>query len=219
MNNSSDIGVGPRVDLGRKNEHLDRSTNSSLTPHLMGQEVQECNFVTGLQTLKPQGINKNKTMKGPIQRKSKAGRNLEGKENHARGARGQMHGEEKKEVTMMEVEANGVGAKRKERLPLEEIPVNDETVSEMTLIKRKLDRQQGLVVPSIRRGGGLALLWKSSTKVDVQTFSPRHIDAIVTEEQSKKQWRFMGFYGHPETNKRMDSWRFLEELSTRSTLP
>lgn len=55
-------------------------------------------------------------------------------------------------------------------------------VAEMARIKCKLDRQQSLVVPSVRRGGGLALLWKSSMKVDVQTFSPRHIDTIVTEE-------------------------------------
>ena len=45
-------------------------------------------------------------------------------------------------------------------------------VSEMTRIKRKLDQQQGLVVLSVRRGKGLALLWKSSMKVDVQTYSP-----------------------------------------------
>ena len=45
-------------------------------------------------------------------------------------------------------------------------------VSEMTCIKCKLDRQQGLVVLSVRRGKGLALLWKSSMKVDVQTYSP-----------------------------------------------
>jgi len=56
-------------------------------------------------------------------------------------------------------------------------------------------------------------------KVDVQTYSPRHIDAIVTEEQGNKQWRFTGFYGHPKTNKREESWRLLEELSTRSDLP
>ncbi|XP_075665201.1 uncharacterized protein LOC142634832 [Castanea sativa] len=55
---------------------------------------------------------------------------------------------------------------------------------EMALMKRKLDRQQGLVVPS-----------------------------------SKNQWRFTGFYGHPETNKQMESWRLLEELSSRSSLP
>lgn len=92
-------------------------------------------------------------------------------------------------------------------------------VSKMALIKHKLDWQQGLVVPSGRRGGGLALLWKSSMKMDIQTFSPRDIDEINTEERSMKQWRFTGFYGHPETNKRVESWRLIEELSTRSTLP
>ena len=100
-------------------------------------------------------------------------------------------------------------------------------VSEMEGIKSKLDRQQGLVVPSIRRGGGLALLWRrstkvdiqTSTKVDIQTFSPRHIDAIVTEEHNNRTWRFTGFYGHSETSKREDSWRLLEELTTRSDLP
>lgn len=75
-------------------------------------------------------------------------------------------------------------------------------VSKMEGIKSKLDWQQGLVVPSIRRGGGLTLLWRSSIKVDVQTFSPRHIDAIVTKEHGNKMWRFTGFYGHLETSKR-----------------
>ena len=57
-------------------------------------------------------------------------------------------------------------------------------VSEMDEIKRKIERQQGLVVPSVQLGGGggLALLWKNSMKVDVLTYSPKHIDAIVTEE-------------------------------------
>ena len=43
-------------------------------------------------------------------------------------------------------------------------------VDEMAHIKRKLERQQGLVVPCINwgGGGGLALLWKSSLKVDIQ---------------------------------------------------
>ena len=55
--------------------------------------------------------------------------------------------------------------------------------------------------------------------MDVQTFSPRHIDAIVTEEHGNRTWRFTSFYGHPETSKREESWRLLKELSKRSTLP
>ena len=92
-------------------------------------------------------------------------------------------------------------------------------VSEMDGIKSKLDQQQGLVVPSVRRGRGLALLWRSSTKVDVQTYSPHHIDAIITDDQGNRKWRFTGFYGHPETSKREESWRLLEELERRYALP
>ena len=92
-------------------------------------------------------------------------------------------------------------------------------VSEMASIKKKLERQEGLVVPSVRHGGGLALLWKSSTRVDIQTYSPRHIDAIVTKEQGNKKWRFTGFYGNLETSKRKELWKLLEQLSRSSDLP
>ena len=61
-------------------------------------------------------------------------------------------------------------------------------VTEMDGIKRKIKRQLGLVVPNVKRGGGLALLWKDTMKVDVLTYSPMHIDAIVTEEQGMKKW-------------------------------
>ena len=61
------------------------------------------------------------------------------------------------------------------------------------------------MVPSQNRGGGLALLWRSTLKVDPLTYSPRHIDLIVNEEDGKKRWRFTGFYGIPETSKREES--------------
>ncbi|XP_023881716.1 uncharacterized protein LOC111994088 [Quercus suber] len=93
------------------------------------------------------------------------------------------------------------------------------TVSEMDDIKRKIERQQGLVVPRVRRAGGLALLWRNSLQVDIFNYSPRHIDAIITEEQGTKKWRFTGFYGHPKTGKREESWKLLENLSHRSNLP
>lgn len=50
-------------------------------------------------------------------------------------------------------------------------------------------------------------------KVEVQTYSPRHIDAIFTKDQCSLKWRFTGFYGHPETSMRGDSWMLLEKLS------
>ena len=73
-------------------------------------------------------------------------------------------------------------------------------------------------MPSVRRGGGLALLWRNSTKVDVQTFSPHHIDVVVTDDHDNRKWRFTSFYGHSETSKREVSWQLLEELEKRYTL-
>ena len=92
-------------------------------------------------------------------------------------------------------------------------------VSKIDGVKQKIERQQGLVVPSIRWVGGLAFLWRSSLQVDILSYSPGHIDAIVSEEQGRKKWRFTGFYGHPEASKRGESWSLLEDLSCWSNLP
>ena len=61
-------------------------------------------------------------------------------------------------------------------------------VEEMVDIKRKLERIQGMIVPSVRQSGGLAFLWKESVVVDVHTFSPRHIDAVIMEDRGNKNW-------------------------------
>lgn len=53
----------------------------------------------------------------------------------------------------------------------------------------------------------------------MQTYSPNHIYAIVSEEQGARKWRFTGFYEHPETSSQNEAWDLLERLSTRSDLP
>ena len=40
----------------------------------------------------------------------------------------------------------------------------------------------GLIIPSHGRSEGLAFLWKKEIIVDVQSYSDRHIDAIITED-------------------------------------
>ena len=70
-----------------------------------------------------------------------------------------------------------------------------------------------MVIPCKGRSGGLALLWKKELKVDVQSYSDSHIDAIVSPGEGGLQWRLMGFYGNPETSKREESWRLLKRLS------
>ena len=55
--------------------------------------------------------------------------------------------------------------------------------------------------------------------MEVQTYSPIHIDAIMLEEQGARKWRFIGFYEHPKTSRQHESWALLERLSTCSDLP
>lgn len=55
--------------------------------------------------------------------------------------------------------------------------------------------------------------------MEVQTFSPNHIDAIISEKHGGKKWRFTGFYRHPETSRHNESWALLSRLSTHSDLP
>ena len=56
-------------------------------------------------------------------------------------------------------------------------------------------------------------------QVDILSYSLGHIDAIVSEEQGRKKWRFTRFYGHSEASKRGESWSLLEDLSCWSNLP
>lgn len=50
----------------------------------------------------------------------------------------------------------------------------------MDPIKTELGFHSMLAVPSIRRSGGLALLWKDNVTVDPKTFSLNHIDVYVS---------------------------------------
>ena len=49
----------------------------------------------------------------------------------------------------------------------------------MERMGRKMSFNNIFVVPQLNRTGGLALLWRDDLSVDVQTYSDRHIDAIV----------------------------------------
>ena len=63
-------------------------------------------------------------------------------------------------------------------------------------------------VPYVNSGGGLALYWKSNFDVDVQSFPNHHIDAFINHGVDDA-WRFIGFYGDPDTASRENSWSLL----------
>lgn len=85
--------------------------------------------------------------------------------------------------------------------------------------KEKASFNNGLVIPSSGRSGGLALLWKKDILVEVQGYSDNYIDAIVTNPTIGFKWQITGFYGHPDTHHRKKSWNLLRDLNRRYKMP
>nr|GMC71226.1 uncharacterized protein LOC109186215 [Ipomoea batatas] len=93
------------------------------------------------------------------------------------------------------------------------------TKTRMEALKMMLGFSGLFVVDCSGHSGGLALLWWDQTMVSITSYSSNHIDAQMAIPGHPSQWRFTGFYGHPERHKRRDSWNLLEDLSSQSNLP
>lgn len=53
------------------------------------------------------------------------------------------------------------------------------------------------------------LLWSNEISLEIVNFSNHHIHSNIRESNSDMIWSLIGFYGIPETNKRVDSWKLL----------
>ena len=89
----------------------------------------------------------------------------------------------------------------------------------MKEIQNSIGFTQGLIVPSEGRSGGLALLWKPETFVNIRGYSKWFIDAEVVCGNVQGSWRFTGFYGQPDTSKREETWQILEAFGHSNVLP
>ena len=76
-----------------------------------------------------------------------------------------------------------------------------QSVSEMKQIQASLPYRCMFVVPTIRRSGGLALLWMEEIDLHVQTFTLNHIDALIMDGLANP-WRLTGFYGWLEDQRK-----------------
>lgn len=92
-------------------------------------------------------------------------------------------------------------------------------LSKLQGIKHKLGLSGLFNVNSEGHRGGLALFWTEGTIVDIKSYSMHHIDAEVCLNNANYKWRFTGFYGVPERQRREESWNLLKHLSTTNPLP
>ena len=70
----------------------------------------------------------------------------------------------------------------------------------MTKVRMKIGFENGFYVKKEGKGGGLAMLWRREVNLEIKSYSMHHIDAVITGEGARFQWRITGFYGHPETH-------------------
>ena len=64
-------------------------------------------------------------------------------------------------------------------------------------IFRSFNFENCFAVDRTDMGGGLAWLWSADVNVSITSYSPHHIDAIVSSE-SGLVWKCTGIYGHSE---------------------
>ena len=74
------------------------------------------------------------------------------------------------------------------------------------------------VVPRVTRASGLALLWKNTVQITVDSSSLNYIDVIVNKGKDDS-WRFTGMYGMPETRRKHKTWELLRTLDRKFSLP
>lgn len=58
------------------------------------------------------------------------------------------------------------------------------------------------------------MLWKEEVDLHVQTCSPNHIDALIFIDVNPT-WRWTGFYGWLEEQRKKESWHLLKHLHSR----
>ncbi|KAL0439453.1 UNVERIFIED_CONTAM: hypothetical protein Slati_2428300 [Sesamum latifolium] len=91
-------------------------------------------------------------------------------------------------------------------------------LSETKCYARRVDKLRGrfgVGVDAVGKSGGLYLFWHQQCTVQLQSFSPSHIDVTVLNSYGD-DWRFTGLYGQPEAAKRKDTWDLLQKLSRKS---
>ena len=89
----------------------------------------------------------------------------------------------------------------------------------MERIRIKLKFRNMFVMDNIGKSNGLALFWEDECKAEIQNYSQRHINAIINNHHGHMEWKFTGFYGHPDASKRGKVWNLLKALALLNPEP
>ena len=73
-------------------------------------------------------------------------------------------------------------------------------------------------VPRYGRGGGLVLYWKNSINLTIED-SHKYFFYAIINKNTNEEWRFVIFYGEPDTSRRHEAWSMLRSLNNWPNTP
>lgn len=69
-----------------------------------------------------------------------------------------------------------------------------------------------VVVDSVAKGGGIAMLWRRGIDVSFKSCSKLHIDVEI-KDSGGRSWRFTGIYGESHSDQKFRTWETLRDLA------
>lgn len=77
------------------------------------------------------------------------------------------------------------------------------------------------VVDPVGLSGGSCfnLLWQEEHSLEIYNYSRRHINVVIKHGVDQFWWKLIGFYGHPDNDKREESWSLLRHLNIHEPTP
>lgn len=69
------------------------------------------------------------------------------------------------------------------------------------------------------RSGGIALFWKTTNAISLNSCSLHHIDVTIGDPVLNLEWRFTGIYGYLDGAQKVKTWELLRSLHSHYSRP
>jgi hypothetical protein len=86
-------------------------------------------------------------------------------------------------------------------------------------IKSHLGMNNCFIVDGIGKGGGLALYWVDSIRIEILSYGVHHIDTLVLDGSHHAAWRGTFISGELNTQNRHNMWELIRRIKPRSQAP